>query len=68
MVFIPEGEDPLLVADGGALDHEEVLLHLAVVGEAAHGVNGLVSQIVTGIKKNFNILSSGNINIDFLPF
>merc|ERR1711962_1818047 len=43
-----EGKNSLLVADAGALEHDEVLLHLTVVGEASHGVDGLVSQIVVG--------------------
>jgi hypothetical protein len=36
------------VADAGALDHDVVLLHLAVMGEPAHRVDGLVSQVVPG--------------------
>jgi hypothetical protein len=42
----PEGEDALLVSDAGTLDHDEVLLDLSVVREPAHGVDGLVSQVV----------------------
>ncbi len=34
------------MSDAGALDHDEVLLDLSVVGEPAHGVDGLVSQVV----------------------
>ena len=30
------------------LDHQEILLDLSVVGEASHGVNGLVRQVVLG--------------------
>ena len=30
------------------LDHQEVLLDLSVVREAAHGVDGLVGEIVVG--------------------
>ena len=45
---LAEGQHPLLGADAGALEHDEVLLHLAVVGEAAHGVNGLVRQVIVG--------------------
>merc|ERR1719354_318795 len=29
-----------------SLDHQEILLHLAVAGEAAHGVDGLIGQII----------------------
>jgi hypothetical protein len=50
----PEGEDALLVSDAGALYHDEVLLDLSVVGEPAHGVDGLVSQVVP--KNNLSLL------------
>ena len=43
---LPEGEHPLLGSDAAALDHDKVLLHLSVVGEATHGVDGLVGQVV----------------------
>ena len=43
---LAEGEHPLLGADTGALEHQEVLLHLAVVWEAAHGVDRLVRQVI----------------------
>merc|ERR1712107_533881 len=43
-----EGKDSLLVTNAGALEHDEVLLQLSVVGEASHGVDGLVSKIVVG--------------------
>jgi hypothetical protein len=46
--YLPEGEDPLLGSNAAALDHDEVLLDLAVVREAAHRVDGLVSQVVVG--------------------
>jgi len=42
---LSQGEDPLLDSDGGALDHEEVFVDDAVVGETAHGVDGLLSEI-----------------------
>ena len=46
---LAEGQHPLLGPDSaGALEHQEVLLNLAVVGEAAHGVDGLVRQVVVG--------------------
>ena len=45
---LPQGEDALLGSDAAALDHDEVLLHLTVVGEAAHGVDGLVGDVVLG--------------------
>ena len=44
----PESDAPLLGTDAAALDHDEVLLDLPVVGEAAHRVDGLVGQIVFG--------------------
>ena len=36
------------VAEGSYLDHDEVLLDLSVVREAAHGVDGLVGDVVPG--------------------
>jgi len=45
---LPKSEDSLLRPDAASLDHDEVLFDLAVVGEAAHGVDALVSQIVLG--------------------
>ena len=45
---LPEGENPLLGTNTAALHHEKALLNLAVVREAAHGVDGLVGQIVVG--------------------
>ena len=44
----PQGEHPLLRTNTATLDHQEALLHLAVVRKAAHGVDGLVGQIVIG--------------------
>jgi hypothetical protein len=55
----PEGKDALLVSDAGALDHDEVLLDLSVVGEPAHGVDGLISQVVP---KNHLSLNYTNVN------
>ena len=43
---LPESEHPLLGSDAAALDHDKVLLHLSIVGEATHGVDGLVSKVV----------------------
>ena len=45
---LPEGQDPLLGSNATSLDHDEVLFNLSVMGEAAHGVDGLVSQVVIG--------------------
>ena len=45
---LPEGENPLLGTNTATLHHEKTLLNLAVVREAAHGVDGLVGQIVVG--------------------
>ena len=42
----PEGEGPLLGSDAAALDHDEVLLDLTVVREAAHWVDRLVGDVV----------------------
>ena len=46
--YLPQGEDTLLGSDAASLDHDKVLLDLAVMGESAHGVDGLVGQIVVG--------------------
>ena len=46
--YLPEGENPLLGSHAAALDHDEVLLDLSVVGEATHRVDGLVGQVVIG--------------------
>merc|ERR1712004_333887 len=43
-----KGEGPLLGANAAALDHDEVLLDLSVVGEATHWVDGLVSNVILG--------------------
>lgn len=43
---LAQGDDALLGADAAALDHDEVVVHLTVVGEATHGGDALVSQIV----------------------
>ena len=45
---LPEGQHPLLGADTTAFDQNEILLNLAVVGEATHGVDGLVREIIVG--------------------
>ena len=39
------------MADASTLEHEEVVLHLTIVGEAAHRVDGLVSEVVPKEKK-----------------
>jgi hypothetical protein len=60
----PEGEDALLVSDAGALDHDEVLLDLSVVGETAHGVDGLVSQVVP--KNHFSLHNINRSVVNFI--
>jgi hypothetical protein len=45
---LAQGDATLLGSDATALEHDEVLLHLSVVGEASHGVDGLVSNVVFG--------------------
>jgi len=47
-IYLSESENPLLGAHAAALDHDEVLLDLAVVGESTHRVDGLVGQVVIG--------------------
>jgi hypothetical protein len=62
----PEGEDTLLVSDAGALDHDEVLLDLSVVGEPAHGVDGLVSQVVP--ERHFSLYISNSSVVKFISY
>merc|ERR1719411_1341594 len=45
---LTQGQGPLLGSDATTLDHQEVLLDLSVVREAAHGVDGLVREVVLG--------------------
>mmetsp|Transcript_5725 Transcript_5725/g.18643 ORF Transcript_5725/g.18643 Transcript_5725/m.18643 type:complete len:458 (-) Transcript_5725:10-1383(-) len=40
-----EGDASLLAADDGSLEHEPVLGHFAVVGEAAEGGDGLLGEV-----------------------
>ena len=42
---LTEGEDASLGAEAAALDHEEVVLDKTVVGEAAHGGDGLLGEV-----------------------
>ncbi len=56
---LAQGDGALLRADAAALDHDEVLLHLAVVGEAAHRVDGLVRKIVVGGRVVLDQLQEG---------
>jgi len=46
---LPQCQHPLLGSNTTSLDHEEVLLHLSVVREASHGVDGLIRQIVVSL-------------------
>ena len=43
---LPKGQHPLLRANTAAFDQDEILLDLAVVREATHGVDRLVREIV----------------------
>lgn len=45
---LAQGDNALLRSDAAALDHQEVVVDLSVMRESAHGVDGLVSQIVLG--------------------
>ena len=45
---LSQGDDALLGSDDAALDHEEVLVDLSVVREAAHRSDGLLRQVVVG--------------------
>lgn len=41
-----QSNDALLGTNAAALDHDEVIVHLTVVGEATHRGDALVGQIV----------------------
>merc|ERR1719397_1008637 len=45
---LPQGEGALLGPNAASLDHDEVLLDLSIVGESAHWVDGLVSNVILG--------------------
>jgi hypothetical protein len=45
---LSQSQDPLLGTNATTLDHDEILLHLSVVRESTHGVDGLVSKIILG--------------------
>lgn len=45
---LSQGDDALLGSDAAALDHQEVVVDLSVVGEAAHWSDGLVGDVVLG--------------------
>ena len=46
--YLSKSENALLGSNATSLDHDEILLDLTVVGEATHGIDGLVGQIVVG--------------------
>ena len=43
---LSQGEDTLLRANATTLNHDEILLNLTIVGEATHGVDGLVRKVI----------------------
>jgi len=43
-----QGQDALLWSDAAAVEHDEVVLHFAVVGESTHWVDALISQVCFG--------------------
>ena len=43
---LSKGKDTLLGSNAASLQEDEVLLDLSVVGEATHGGDGLVSEVV----------------------
>jgi hypothetical protein len=44
--YLSEGDDSLLGSHAAALQHDEVIVDLTVVGEATHGGDALLWQIV----------------------
>lgn len=45
---LSQGDDALLGSDAAALDHQEVIVDLSVVGEATHWGDRLVGDVVLG--------------------
>ncbi len=45
---LAQSDDALLRAHATTLDHDEVVVHFAIVRETAHRSNGLLSEIVLG--------------------
>lgn len=45
---LAQSEDALLAANAAALQHQEVVVDLTIMGETTHGGDGLVRQIVFG--------------------
>lgn len=46
--YLSQGDDALLRAHAASLDHDEVVVHFAVVGETAHRCDGFLRKIVLG--------------------
>ena len=67
---LAEGDHALLGTDDAALDHDEVLVDNTVVGEAAHGVDGLLGQISLGggvvVDGAILVLEGGTDAVDLL--
>ena len=57
-IYLSQSEDTLLGSNTTSLDHDKVLLDQTVMGEPAHGVDGLIGQVVIG----------GSIVLDKLKF
>ena len=57
-IYLSQSEDTLLGSNTTSLDHDKVLLDQTVMGESAHGVDGLIGQVVIG----------GSIVLDKLKF
>ena len=57
-IYLSQSEDALLGSNTTSLDHDKVLLDQTVMGEPAHGVDGLIGQVVIG----------GSIVLDKLKF
>lgn len=43
---LSEGDDPLLGAHDTALEHQEIVVDLTVVGETSHGGDALLRQVI----------------------
>ena len=67
----PEDENPVSGTSAGALDHDEVIVDLTIVGETSHGGDGLLCKIVIGgtaVLDQLSVLGldGGTDTVDFL--
>lgn len=61
---LSQSQNPFLGAHAAPLDHDEVLLYLAVVGETTHRIDRLVCQVVA---RRCIVLHKLKCNSSFIP-